>query len=486
MPDRCSRYFHRYPRNGLVANFGYKMIKSIAMKALLVGVNARYTHSCLALLYLRNEIEPCGHKALIKEFHIAQPRLDIIQDICLEAPNALLISTYVWNAELVKSLLVDIHRLLPETLIILGGPEAGYGAEAWLEEFPFLECVVRGPGEAATRFLAERGFRSDGRKILSMSAPPFGDIVFPYRESDLDRLGHRYVYYESSRGCPFACSYCLSSREDQGLDEKTADEAIKELSRIIAHEPRWPAPPIVKFVDRSFNADPGRARAIWRFLIEAATSATYHFEIHPGLLEDEDFGLLERAKKGRFQFEIGVQSVNAGSLRAVNRSMDWDRAKPLVARLIRMGNIHIHLDMIAGLPGEGLVDCGRSLDELLALKPGHVQLGFLKSLPGTALAEEGPARGQIAMSKPPYQVLATEALSVADFRVLKRVEALLDSLWNANRLESELDNLAGKCRGYFNAFMHMSTYAEKIGFDLTTRNAEKVRAFTSRAIIAAG
>ncbi len=458
------------------------MVESLAMKALLVGVNARYTHSCLALLYLRNEIEACGHEALIAEFHIAQPRLDIIQDICLKAPDVLLVSTYVWNAELVKSLLIDIHRLLPGTPVILGGPEAGYGPESWLEEFPFLECIVRGPGEAAIRFLAERGFRSDGRKILSMPAPPFDGIAFPYRESDLDRLSHRYVYYESTRGCPFSCSYCLSSREDQGLDMKSADTAIRELSRIIAHEPRWPAPPIVKFVDRSFNADPGRARSIWRFLVEAPTSATYHFEIHPGLLEDEDFRLLERAKKGRFQFEIGVQSVNAESLRAVNRSIDWDRAKPLVERLIRMGNIHIHLDMIAGLPGEGLEECGRSLDELLALKPGHLQLGFLKSLPGTALAEEGPSLGRIAMSRPPYQVLATDTLSVADFRSLKRVEALLDSLWNANRLETELDKLAEKCRGYFNALMRLSAFAEEVGFDLTTRNADKTRKFAGRAI----
>jgi radical SAM superfamily enzyme YgiQ (UPF0313 family) len=452
------------------------------MKALLVGVNARYTHSNLALYYLRNEIEDCGHRAVILEFHISQPRLDIIQDICREGPDALLFSAYIWNAELVKSLLADAHRLIPGKPIIVGGPEAGYRAREWLEEFPFLECVVQGPGEEATRFLARRDFRSDGRRIVSMPNRPFGEIAFPYRESDLDRFGHRYVYYESSRGCPFSCSYCLSSRTDQGLEEKSAEKAIEGLARIIAHEPRWPAPPIVKFVDRSFNADPERARSIWSFLMAAKTGATFHFEIHPGLLRAEDFALLEGAAEGRFQFEIGVQTVNADALKAVNRPMDWERAKPLVAGLIRMGNIRIHLDMIAGLPGEGLKECGRTLDELIGLKPQQLQLGFLKSLPGTALDEEGPSRGQIAMSRPPYQVLESDALTVMDFRRLRRVEALLDSVWNVNKLEAELDDLAERSGGYFSAFMELSEAAERMNFDLSTRNAEKVRDFLRRCI----
>jgi radical SAM superfamily enzyme YgiQ (UPF0313 family) len=452
------------------------------MKALLVGINARYTHSNLALFYLRNEIEGCGHEAVIQEYHISQPRLDIIQDIYLEKPDVLLISAYIWNAQLVKSILPDLHSLLPEKPIILGGPEAGYDAGRWLEEFPFLECIVQGPGEASTRFLAQRAFRSDGPKIISMPNPPFEEIAFPYRESDLDRFSRRYVYYESSRGCPFSCSYCISSRADQGLDEKSADKTIEELSLIIAHEGRWPAPPIVKFVDRSFNADPVRARSIWTFLISVNTGATYHFEIHPGLLEEKDFTLLEGGPKGRFQFEIGIQTVNADTLEAVNRPMDWERVKPLIARLIRKGNIHIHLDMIAGLPGEGLAECGRSLDEILNLKPQQVQLGFLKSLPGTALNEEGSARGQIAMSRPPYQVLSNDALTVGDFRLLKRVEALVDSVWNANALETELDALARGSGGYFSALMKLSAFAERTGFDLSTRNAEKVTVFVRRCI----
>jgi radical SAM superfamily enzyme YgiQ (UPF0313 family) len=447
------------------------------MKALLVGINARYTHSNLALFYLRNEIEACGHDAPILEFHISQPRLDIIQDICAQKPQALLFSAYVWNAQLLKTLLPDLHRLLPEAAILLGGPEAGYRAEGWLSAFPFIDCVVKGPGEAAMRFLAQGNFRADGKKILALNPPPFDAIPFPYTEADLDRLGRKYVYYESSRGCPFSCSYCLSSRSDHGLDEKSLPKTIAELSAIIAHEPRWPEPPIVKFVDRSFNANPERARSIWRFLAAARTKATFHFEIHPALLEEKDFALFEGLDKGRFQFEIGIQSVNPRTLKAVNRAMDWERAKPLIARLCRLENIHIHLDMIAGLPGEGLEECGRSLDEILALKPQQLQMGFLKSLPGTALDEEGVSRGQIAMAEAPYQVLSNDRLSVLDFRLLKRVEALLDSVWNANKFEIELDDIAQRSKGYFPAFLKLSEFAERTGFDLSTRNAEKVKAF---------
>lgn len=447
------------------------------MKVLLVGINARFTHSNLALLYLRNEIEACGHEAAIVEFHIGQKRADIIQDVYARAPQALLFSAYIWNSTLLKCLLPDLRALLPTVPIVVGGPDAGYRAEAWLAEFPFLECVVRGPGEAAARFLAQRGFRSGGRRILELPPDPFESVPFPYREADLDLLSRRYVYYESSRGCPFACSYCLSSRSDQGLDEKSVPTAIAELSRIIAHEGRWPAPPIVKFVDRSFNADPERARAIWSYLAGADTKATYHFEIHPGFLEEEDFSLLRGIPPKRFQFEIGIQSVNPATLRAVNRGMDWERVKPSLGRLVGMGNIHIHLDMIAGLPGEGIAECARSLDELLSLKPGQLQLGFLKSLPGTALDEEGPGRGQIAMAQPPYQVLANDALSPLDFRLLGRVEELLDSVWNANRFEAELDDLAFTEGGYFSAFAALSDYAGRTGFDLSTRNPEKVKAF---------
>jgi radical SAM superfamily enzyme YgiQ (UPF0313 family) len=447
------------------------------MNVLLVGINARYTHSNLALLYLRNEIEACGHQARVLEFHISQPRLGIIQDIRAQDPEVLLLSAYIWNSQLLKSIIVDLRALMPKVPIIIGGPEAGYRAEAWLSEFPFLECVVKGPGEKAVRFLAQNGFRTDGRKILAIPAPAFEEIPFPYKESDLDLLSRRYVYYESSRGCPFSCSYCLSSRSDQALDEKSVPTTIAELSRIIAHEVRWPAPPIVKFVDRSFNADPSRARAIWRFLAQADTRATYHFEIHPGLLEEEDFSLLESIPAGRFQFEIGIQSVNTATLAAVNRSMDWVRAKPRIARLIKLGTIHIHLDMIAGLPGEGLAECARSLDEILGLKPQQLQLGFLKSLPGTALDEEGPARGQIAMALPPYQVLANDRLSALDFRLLGRVEELLDSVWNANKFEIELDELADAGGGYFSAFLKLSEFAQRTAFDLSTRNADKVKAF---------
>jgi radical SAM superfamily enzyme YgiQ (UPF0313 family) len=452
------------------------------MRVALAGINARYTHANLALFYLRNEILSSGHEARILEFHISQPRLEMLEGICLESPDAILLSVYIWNVALVRSLLPDIHALCPRSLLVLGGPEAGYSPEAWLAEFPFISHIVAGAGEEAVRILAESGFSLPGQRILRRKNRPFRDIGFPYRDGDFPLLANRYVYYESSRGCPFRCSYCLSSREDQALESKDAQTALEELRRILAYEKNWPSPPIVKFVDRTFNAQPERARSIWAALAEAESRATFHFEIHPALLAEDDFRLLESVPPGRFQFEIGVQSVNEAALRAVNRGMDWACAKKAIARLLEPGNIHVHLDAIFGLPGEGMAECGATVDQIMSLKPHQVQLGFLKCLPGTALRDQADAFGLTHMAEAPYQILSNSWLSFQDLRLLRDIDKLVDSVWNANRLEGELDALAGREGGYFRAFSCLARAAGREGYNPSTRQEGKVREFLERAL----
>ena len=470
------------------------------MVVALLGLNARFTHTNLALLYLRNEISTAGHAVTLLEFDTATRRQDIIEAIVFVRPDAILLSVYVWNSVLVGQLLPDLRALLPDSALILGGPEVSYNAAEWLEAHPEVDYVVSGPGEEAIRLLAEAGFPRPGHsdapdapddapqssRILAVANRAFSTIRFPYSEDDLSRLSHRYVYYESSRGCPCHCAYCVSGRDDQRVQAKSVDATVGELRRFIDYEPRWAAPPIVKFVDRTFNASPRRAREIWRFLLDAPTGATYHFEIHPAFLTDADFELLAEAPLGRFQFEVGVQSVHDSTLHAVGRSAapaaEWQRIGPAIARLIAIGSIEIHLDLIVGLPGENVAAIGASIDKVLALRPERFDIGFLKSLPGTAIAADAAANGQIAMRVAPYQVLANRWLSVSDFGLLRRVEQLVDQIWNANRLGDELDAISARYGGYFNGLCALSAYAERAGYNLSTRRTHKVAAFVEAAL----
>ncbi len=425
-----------------------------------------------------------GHTARILEVEITTRPADILEQIGLARPDVILLSVYIWNSTLVDRLLPDVHALHPEARVILGGPEVSYTAEEWLAAHPWLTAVVCGGGEEAVRHLAEAGFdTAETGTIVSIPNRPFAEVPFPYLEEDFERLAYRYVYYESSRGCPCACTYCVSGREDQKPDYRSVETTTAELSRIIAEEPRWPAPPIVKLVDRTFNSRPPRAREIWRFLAKADTQATFHFEIHPAFLTERDFGVLAEAPPGRFQFEIGVQSTHEATLAAVRRRSAWKKARPHVARLIELGTIVVHLDLIAGLPEEGPAEIARSVDDVMALKPDRFDLGFLKSLPGTAVRRHAHEHDQVAMHHAPYQVLSNAWLSLADFALLRRIERVIDSLWNANALEEEIDELADRYGGYFNAFRAAAERAEHVGYNLATRKLHKVRSFIQSELL---
>lgn len=445
------------------------------MKILLVAVNARYTHSNPAVRYLRNEIVAAGHDAIIREFSINQNYFDMLDSIAKESPDVIAFSVYIWNTDIIRSLVTDIVKLLPGIHIIVGGPEAGYNPSFWTG-IPGVTAVIRGPGEDVIRTLADNGFQIHDNTgiVISGKKRHFSDIPFPYTGEDFEILSNRYIYYESSRGCPFACSYCLSSREDHATEFRNVEQTISELDRIIKANAL-----VVKFVDRSFNADPARAREIWAHCIRSGGKSRFHFEIHPLLLSDDDFDLLAEAPEGLFQFEIGIQSIHDKTLREIGRKSEWRHIRGKIERLIALRNIHTHLDIIAGLPFESLEDIAESVNAVMSLGADHFQLGFLKVLPGTVMAERESDYGIVRTDRAPYQILANKWIDSDGISLLRKMDRLIDTTYNDVADRRNFIDFAERNGGFFNSYMRMIEYAEKTGFDMTTKNKVKLDAFMS-------
>ena len=462
------------------------------MIILIAAINARFTHSSLAIRYLRQAIEDGwqkqgpdqsdDHQIRLREFQINQPRMQILELMVLNKPDVLLLSVSIWSSLLVQTLLADIRALLPACRIILGGPEVSWQAEAWVARFPAIDLIVQGAGEGAICFLAEHNFDLDAlrtrfsgpeKRLLAMVPPEFSTQAYPWRDEDFAELANRYVYHETSRGCPFACAYCLSAREDQPLQMKSAEIACYELGRLLEQRPM-----LVKLVDRTFNADPSRARQIWQFLINHDNGfSLFHFEIHPALLEEPDFSLLTKVREGLFQFEIGVQSVNPKALAAINRQVDWPSARSAIARIIAIGTVRIHLDLIIGLPNEGMAEIGWSFDEILALKPQHFQLGFLKVLPGSPIEKQVASLALIHQASAPYEILSSRWLSPRDLSQIRVIDALLEASWNAGIGQDRLEQGARMSGGAWNFFGKLAKRVADTGYDVRTRQASKVLEF---------
>ncbi len=441
----------------------------------LAAINARYTHICLALRYLRSALGKNGtDSVLIREYVINQDRLEIIQDIASAKPDILMLSVYIWNSRLVSCLLPDLRRLLPDCKIILGGPEVSYTAEQWLGRHPAIDLVVCGPGETAIEELAAHGFdlARYPQKIFLSRACNFEAVSLPYVSDDYSEFSSRYVYYESSRGCPFSCSYCLSSGEGHALQMKSYEKTCLELDFLMAGKPF-----LLKFIDRTFNSDPVRARKIWAYIMEnySSSGARFHFEIYPALLSDADFKLLSRVPKGLFQFEIGIQTINKKTREAIARTGTWDSEKPGIKKLIAVGNIHVHVDLIAGLPGESLHEIAASFDEVLSLGADHVQLGFLKGLPGTALRESPDSIDMVFMQDAPYEILKNRWLENEDLLYLGRIAELLENTGNTHKYDELLAAGLQLFNGWFKVYDSLSEFCAVQGFDIRTRNEVKVR-----------
>lgn len=365
----------------------------------LIAFNGRYIHSCLALYYVREELRRRlpGAEPKLHQLTINDPYYATLLKISAGAPDVLMFSVYIWNSDLVLRLLADLAHVLPGTRFILGGPQVAALPPVQLpERTTLVHGEVEGLPESFFTDLLGNTLAAEYR------AEPGHPFPLPYHDEDLaGELRQRQIYYESSRGCPFACSYCLSSAS-RSVSWKDPDLVKEELGRLLAHRPG-----IIKFVDRTFNAKPERALAIWRFLADQGGETICHFEMAPDLFTEKMFTFLAELPPGRFQFELGIQSTNPATLKAVNRIMDPAKVAENIRRLAGLGNIHLHVDLILGLPDDNVDTCLRALNRVFALGPHHIQMGLLKVLPATAICA---TPGLLHAVRPPYEVLATDTL----------------------------------------------------------------------------
>lgn len=458
------------------------------MKLLLLAVNSKYIHSNPAVysLHAYAAARGLGDCVEIAEYTINHRQEDVLKEVYKRKPDVLAVSCYIWNIEFVSAFLRDFNKICPDVLIWLGGPEASYNAERLMEELPFIKGIIVGEGEAAfyelVKYYKEREHLHATCKCdekceagepdisgtvirnsdmsLRITAPrmplDMDTIPFPYEE--LLPFENRIIYYESSRGCPFNCSYCLSSIE-KSLRFRSLDRVYEELKFFLDNKV-----PQVKFVDRTFNCRHDRTLAIWRFIKENDNGVTnFHFEISADILNAEETELLAGLRPGLVQLEIGVQTTNEHTLAAINRTVNMEKLKHNVEAVYKKRNVHQHLDLIAGLPFEDLESFRHSFAEVYAMKPDQLQLGFLKVLSGTQMSDESGEYEIIYGSRPPYEVLCTKWLSYGDILVLKGIEEAVEIYYNSGQFKTSLKYLEAEYENPFDMYRELSEYYELCG-----------------------
>lgn len=437
-------------------------------KFLLVAINSKYIHSNLAVYCLKNAAKPYDDKVSIAEYSINNRPEDILREIYLINPEVVGFSCYIWNIEMVKELIIELQKLLPQINIWLGGPEVSYNPQDYLNYFP-IAGVMKGEGEAVFKELVACYMENRYEEIhkipgISMRVgenvydnpcpPPIElDAPIPY---NLDTLNNKIIYYESSRGCPFSCSYCLSS-VDKRLRFRQMEVVKKDLQTFIDKGVK-----LVKFIDRTFNCNREHAYEILRFIRDKDRGITsFHMEIAADILDEEGLVLLNSLRPGLVQLEIGVQSTNTDTIKAIHRNMKLDKVRANVARIKSVGNIHIHLDLIAGLPYEDMDSFRRSFNDIYAMKPDQLQLGFLKLLHGSLMKEEQKKYDIITHSKPPYEVMSTRFLSYNDILLLKTVENVVEMFYNSGMFVTSIRYLEGYATSPFLLYEKLGSLYDK-------------------------
>ena len=443
------------------------------MKILLAACNAKYIHSNLAVYDLKAYSSDYDKEVLLREYTINQPKDEILKDIYGSGADVVCFSCYIWNISFVREMIRDLAKILPETAFWAGGPEVSYDAEKFLTEMPEMTGVLVGEGEKTFHDLLEyyidgkgslgeiRGIayrdgeeiRHNGwRELMNLSEIPF---VYEH----LEEFENRIIYYESSRGCPFSCSYCLSSI-DKKLRFRDLELVKKELQFFLDHKV-----PQVKFVDRTFNCKHEHAMAIWKYILEHDNGVTnFHFEVSADLLRDEEMDLMAKMRPGLIQLEIGVQSTNPETIRAIHRHMDLDKLKRCVDRVHSFRNIHQHLDLIAGLPYEDYDTFHRSFNDVYQMKPDQLQLGFLKVLKGSLMQGEAEKYGIVHKEKEPYEVLSTNWLPYGDVLKLKAVESMVEVYYNSGQFQHTLEYLVPLAKDAFTFYESLGAFYEKKGY----------------------
>ena len=457
------------------------------MKILLTAINAKYIHSNLAVYSLKAAAGQYADGIEIAEFTINNSPDYILEEIYKKKPDVLMFSCYIWNLNVIEEVTREYHKLCPKVPIWLGGPEVSFEVETFLQEHPQVKGIMMGEGEATFRELCEYYMQDEyyvqkkensvlenikgiayrkemeyadavgtiqvnsWREIMSMS-----DIPFCYDR--MEDFSNRIIYYESSRGCPFSCSYCLSS-VDKKLRFRDIELVKEELQFFIDQKV-----PQIKFVDRTFNCHHDHAMAIWQFIKERDNGVTnFHFEISADLINEAELELMSTMRPGLIQLEIGVQSTNEVTIQEIHRTMKLDRLKEIVKKVKSFGNIHQHLDLIAGLPYEDYKTFQKSFDEIYALQPNQLQMGFLKVLKGSYMFEHAKDYGILYHDKPPYEVMATNWLSYDEILKMKRVEEMLEVYYNSDQFEITMQIMKTKYSSAFEMFQKLGDYYESHG-----------------------
>ena len=447
------------------------------MKILLAACNAKYIHSNLAVYNLKSCSGEYSSRVVVKEYTINQIRDDILKDIYLEQPDVVCFSCYIWNISFVRELVPDLKKILPQVEFWAGGPEVSYDAVEFLKKNPVFFGVMVGEGEETFHELAgyyiERkpetlsgirgvAFRDEnkGRDIVHTGWRELMDLSkVPFAYSNLTEFKNRIIYYESSRGCPFSCSYCLSSI-DKKLRFRDIELVKKELQFFIDNKV-----PQVKFVDRTFNCKHDHAMEIWRYITENDNGITnFHFEISADLLRAEELALMKTMRPGLIQLEIGVQSTNPQTIKAIRRTMDFEKLKGIVEQIHSFGNIHQHLDLIAGLPYEGYDSFHKSFCDVYALRPEQFQLGFLKVLKGSYMMEMTGKYQILYKDREPYEVLSTAWLTYGEILRLKMVESMVEVYYNSGQFKNTLVFLEKYFDDPFRMYEALGRFYEKKGY----------------------
>lgn len=421
------------------------------MKTLLTILNAKFIHSSLALRCLRTACR-CNHvDVMTAEYTINQNAYDILRHISKFQAQAIGFSCYIWNIEMTCHIITLIKKVYPQVIVFVGGPEVSYTARQVLQDHPDIDYVLQGEGEemvpAFLQALANgksgigipgvmgrRGDTIDGDETFQ-EVSNLDTLPFPYENENMDDLNHKIMYYESSRGCPFHCQYCLSGMNDT-VRFRSVPLVLQELQQFVdagVHQ--------IKFVDRTFNCNPKHHRPLIEYMIRVKQPINFHLEIEPGVMRDEDISLLAKAPKGRIQLEMGIQSTYEPTLQAIHRHNDWPRITYIMKKLLSYGTIHLHLDLIVGLPYEDYAHLRQSFNDIYALHPHKLQIGFLKLLKGSGIRRDYPNDYRYDPCGP-YEVLETTWLPYEKVRYMKVFEDVFERTYNADKFVYVLAFLA--------------------------------------------
>lgn len=470
------------------------------MKFLLVAVNAKYIHSNPAVYSLKRFAGEYTDAVEIAEYTINNRMEDILEDIYRRKPDVIGFSCYIWNIGMVEKLMEELHKLLPALPVFLGGPEVTYDADKLLRKYPYLTGIFIGEGEATFAQVVKyyvKNAQAAGEEMppgkqsvageeanvpdeepesledipglmlrsgMTPTRKPLNLTDVPFLYDDMAPFTNRIIYYETQRGCPFRCSYCLSSI-DKTVRFRNIEVVKKELAFFLEKKVKQ-----VKFVDRTFNCNHDHAMAIWQYLYEHDNGVTnFHFEIAGDILREDEIALVAKMRPGLVQFEIGVQSTNTDTLREIRRVMDIEKLKQVVAALKAAHNVHIHLDLIAGLPYENYDSFARSFDDVYAMEPDQLQLGFLKVLKGSYMAEMAESYGLAYTDYAPYEVLYTNWLSFTEVCRLKRIEEMVEIYYNSGQFAHSLPvMIADFGKGAFAFYEALAAFYEEQGFFVET------------------